>query len=217
MSLFENLQHRRGRVLFLSGTNFCRGQMAEAFARALGADSIVAFSAGLHAAAAVSAAARTVMAEKGVPMFPDQHPRPVTDFDPDSFDAIVNWSGARHPIPAHSALVLEPLVPAPLADDLESHRAVRDRIETIVVFLAEHFRRAKEWTPDAQGELRRDTPKELAGTTEPGAAGPGSSPSRLEGSPGPVPARSPKSAAQTIPVPPPATPQPPDAPLQTAF
>lgn len=144
MSLFETLQHRRGRVLFVSRTNCCRGQMAEAFARALGEDSLVAFSAGLEPARTIPAATRAVMAEKGTPLFPDQKPRPLAEFDLSGFDVIVNLSGAA--LPKTPAAVLEPLVPSPLPDDLESHRAVRDRMEIFVRFLIEHFRRATEWS-----------------------------------------------------------------------
>jgi hypothetical protein len=150
MSLFETLQHRRGRVLFVSESNSCRDQMAEAFARSLGDDSLVAFSAGTRPAAAVSQVARAVMAEKAIGLFRGQRPKPLAGFDLAGFDVIVNlgaWS-----LPVSSALVLDPLVPSAMPDDLESHRAVRDRIEIFVRFLIEHFRRAKEWTPELQGD-----------------------------------------------------------------
>lgn len=153
MSLFETLQHRRGRVLFLSETNGCRDQMAEAFARTLGEDSMIAFSAGLHPAPSVSESARAAMAETSVSLFPDQRPKSASDFDLSGFDVIVNLSGVRLTLAGGSTLVLEPLVPSALAGDLESHRDVRGRIETFVRFLAEHFRRAKEWTPQGQVEL----------------------------------------------------------------
>lgn len=151
MSLFEALQHRRGRVLFVSDTNSCRDQMAEAFARAWGDDSLLVFSAGIHPDADISAATRLVMAEKGTPLYLDQRPRPLAGLDLAWFDVVVNLSSGS--LPAAPALVLEPLVPSPLRNDLESHRAVRDRMETFVRFLIEHFRRAKEWSP----ELARDS------------------------------------------------------------
>lgn len=151
MGLFETLRHRRGRVLFVSETNSCRDQMAEAFARALGEDSLLAFSAGTRPASAISGAACAVMTEQGTPLYPDQKPRPLADLDLSWFDVIVNLGALN--LPAASALVLEPLVPSPLADDLESHRAVRDRMEIFVRFLIEHFRRAQEWSP----ELARDS------------------------------------------------------------
>lgn len=144
MSLFETMQHRRGRVLFVSQTNACRGQMAEAFARALGDDVILAFSAGIWPADSSSEAARTAMAEGATPLFADQAPKGLANFDLSSFDVIVNLSGSK--LPAHNALLLEPFVPAPLANDLDSHRDVRDRVERFVRFLVEHFRRAREWS-----------------------------------------------------------------------
>ncbi len=145
MSLFETLQYRRGRVLFVSETNACRDQMAEAFARMLGEDSLLAFSAGTRPAIGISAAARAVMAETGTPLYADQKPTPLANLDLSWFDVVVNLGAFN--LPATTALVLEPLVPSPLADDLESHRAVRDRMETFVRFLIGHFRRAKEWSP----------------------------------------------------------------------
>ncbi len=149
MSLFETLQHRRGRVLFVSQSNSCRDQMAEAFARALGEDYLVAFSAGTSPAGAVSPAARAVMAERSFPLFLDQKPRPLGDLDLDFFDVIVNLSETE--LPPNHAMVLQPSVPSPLANDLDSHRLVRDRIESFVRFLIEHFRRAKQGTPETAG------------------------------------------------------------------
>jgi len=149
MSLFEAMQHRRGRVLFVSRTNACRGQMAEAFARTLGDDVMLAFSAGGWPAEAVSDAARLVMAEGATPLFTDQMPKRLAEFDLSGFDAIVNLSGCRlaaYTTAPPGALILEPFVPAPLAHDLDSHRDVRVRVEKFVRCLAEHFRRARDWS-----------------------------------------------------------------------
>jgi arsenate reductase (thioredoxin) len=155
MSLFETMQKRRGRVLFVSQTNACRGQMAEAFARTLGDDVMVAFSAGIWPADSVSDAARVVMAETAAPLCIDQMPKRLADFDISRFDVVVNLSGRR--LAAHTtlppgALILEPLVPAPLAHDLDSHRYVRDHVERFVRFLVEHFRRAREWSMGVEQE-----------------------------------------------------------------
>src|SRR5580700_4200416 len=133
MSLFETAQHRRGRVLFVSQNNSCRSQMAECFARTLGEDSLLVFSAGINPGTSISLAAQTAMAEKDVPLFLDQKPKRLGDFDLTAFDIIVNLSGAV--LPASPALVLEPPVPSPLEGDLDSHRAVRDRMEIFVRFL----------------------------------------------------------------------------------
>ena len=153
MSLFETLQHRRARVLFLSHRNACRTQMAEAFTRALGDDAILAFSAGIAPHARISDAVRAAMLERALPLPPDQHPRSVSTLDLSAFDAIVDFSG-RAPKTGGSVLI-EPLIPSPLDNDLESHRAVRDRIETFVRFLVEHFRRAKEWSPHINPDAPR--------------------------------------------------------------
>lgn len=192
MSLFETLQHRRGRVLFVSEANDCQDQMAEAFARALGEDSLLAFSAGIHPAETIREATRAVMAEASAPLSGDQKPKPLAGFDLSGFDVIVNLSARS--IPARPALlsatILEPLVPSPVEGDVESHRAVRDRMETFVRFLIEHFRRAKEWTPET-----RPPEHTLALRREASAT----------------------SAPQTMPVPPPAEARPPDGSTLAAF
>jgi arsenate reductase (thioredoxin) len=165
MNLFETLQHRRGRVLFVSQSNSCRDQMAEAFARALGEDSMLAFSAGTSPAGAISSAARAAMAEKGFPLLADQKPRPLADLDLRAFDVIVNMSESD--LPPNSALVLQPSMPSPLANDLDSHRLVRDRIETFVRFLIEHFRRAKQGHREARGSTAANGPARPASQTKP--------------------------------------------------
>ncbi len=167
MSLFETMQHRRGRVLFVSQANACRGQMAEAFARALGDDVMLAFSAGIWPAESVAEAARLAMAETAAPLFVDQIPKLLRGFDCSGFDVIVNLSGCR--LAAHAtlppgALILEPLVPSPIANDLDSHREVRDRLEKFVRFLVEHFRRARDWSA---GQSNGPAISELAGQTKP--------------------------------------------------
>jgi protein-tyrosine-phosphatase len=143
MSLFEIIQHRRARVLFVSQTNACRGQIAEAFARTSGEDVMLAFSAGVWPAESISDATRSVMAEAATPLHADQAPKVMSDFDLSGFDVVVNLSACRLTV---NARLLEPFVPAPLAGHLDSHREVRDRVENFVRFLAEHFRRAREWS-----------------------------------------------------------------------
>lgn len=160
MSLFETIQHRRGRVLFVSQANACRGQMAEAFARVLGDDVILAYSAGIWPADSVSEAARVVMAEKAAPLFADQTPKRLADFELSGFDVIVNLSGCRLAAHANSppgVLILEPLIPTPPANDLDLHREVRDRMEGFVRFLVEHFRRAREWSAGATSRAGHQT------------------------------------------------------------
>src|SRR5580704_9964320 len=118
--LFETLQYRRGRVLFVSQSNACRSQMAEAFARALGEDAMLAFSAGICPASEIPAAARMVMDEKAVPLFTDQKPKTLADFDVGGFDVVVGLGAVRFPagVALQTALVLEPLVPSPIRNDL---------------------------------------------------------------------------------------------------
>ena len=136
--------------------------MAEAFARAAGEDSMLVFSAGIRPGDAIAGVVREAMEERRVPMPRDQYPRPLSSIDLSCFDLIVNLSGS--PLPPNSAAILEPLVPSPIAGDLDSHRAVRDRMEALVRFLVEHFGRAREWTPD----LNRQPSETVASRTKPG-------------------------------------------------
>ena len=178
MSLFEIMQHRRARVLFVSQTNACRGQMAEAFARALGDDVLLAFSAGIWPADSISDAARVVMAETAAALWIDQKPKPLTDFDLSNFDVIVNLSGCRlaahtTPPPGAFATILEPFVPTPVAKDLDSHRDVRDRMEKFVRFLVEHFRSAREWSAGVTVEpAATPKPERQTMSAQPPAAAP---------------------------------------------
>jgi protein-tyrosine-phosphatase len=160
MTLFEITQHRRARVLFVSQTNACRGQMAEAFARALGDDVLLAFSAGVWPAEAVSDTTRVAMAEGATPLFIDQAPKRMADFDLAWFDLIVNLSACRLAADTSrltETCVLESFVPAPLAGDLDSHRDVRDQVEKFVRFLVEHLRTAREWNTGTTSEAERQT------------------------------------------------------------
>jgi arsenate reductase len=143
MSLFESLQQRPGRVLFVSQDNSCRSQMAEAFARARGGDVIVAFSGGVSPAACISPEIRALMEEKEVPLAPDQVPKYLLALEISSFDVIVNFSGCA--LPENTALTLDVPLPSPVENAAISYQDLRDRIESFVQFLVEHFRRANEW------------------------------------------------------------------------
>jgi arsenate reductase (thioredoxin) len=147
-SLFEILQQRRGRVLFVSEKNASRSQMAEAFARSLGGDVLETASGGGSPAACIPQQTCAVMQEKGVPISPYQSPKNLDAFALADFDVIVNLGGCKLPetgAPGHTAMVLDLPLPAPF-DDLSSHRDTRERVEAFVQFLVDHFRRAKEWS-----------------------------------------------------------------------
>jgi arsenate reductase len=143
MSLFHKLRSRPGRVLFACLGNSCRSQVAEAFARAYAGDVIEAASAGVLPASRISRTTRTVMEERGVPFQPDQTPKNILTFDLDSFDLIVNLS--EYALPNTKTQVLKWPVADPIRQPEEAHREMCDQIDELVRFLAEHFRRAREW------------------------------------------------------------------------
>ncbi|HEY4364110.1 MAG TPA: hypothetical protein VGN17_24280 [Bryobacteraceae bacterium] len=187
-SLFEILQQRRGRVLFVSEKNSSRSQMAEAYARVLGEDVIEAASGGASPAPSIPHQTHAVMREKGVSLAADQSPKNFHSLTLQDFDVIVNLGGCR--LPETEATVLELPLPAPV-DDLPSHREVRERIETFVNFLVDHFRRAKEWNHGV----------EQASSAMPGSV----KPSSVK-----------QDSAQTSPVPTPAATPQPDAAMTAA-
>ncbi len=143
MSLFHALATRRGRVLFVCLGNSCRSPVAETLARVHASDVMDAVSAGIQPAARISNRTRAAMCDKRTPIPDDQQPKHVENFDLDSFDLIVNLS--EYGLPATRAQVLRYPVPDPMGQPKEKHREACDRIEELVQFLAEHFRRAREW------------------------------------------------------------------------
>jgi protein-tyrosine-phosphatase len=116
MTLFEALQQRRGRVLFVCLGNSCRSQTAEAFAKAYGNDVIEAASA----------------------------TGDLPSFDLSAFDLIVNLS--EYGVPATDTMVLKLPLPDLVMQAEDAHREVRDKIEAFVRFLVDHFRVAREWS-----------------------------------------------------------------------
>ena len=118
------------RVLFVCLGNSCRSQMAEGFARALGAGVWEVESAGLMPATIIAPPVREVMAEKKIDLG-DQFPKPVEWMRSLSFDVVVNMSG--HPLPEIVAgPVREWRVDDPIGQSVKVYRRVRDQIEGLV-------------------------------------------------------------------------------------
>src|SRR3984893_14915760 len=86
----------RPRVLFVCIGNSCRSQMAEGFARAYGADVMVAASAGIAPAMVVAADTRRAMREKNI-LLEDHFPKSVHQLGKARFDLIINMSGVELP------------------------------------------------------------------------------------------------------------------------
>jgi arsenate reductase len=147
VSLFDVLQRRRARVLFVCLGNSCRSQMAEAFARTYGSDVVEAYSAGILAASRISNRTRAVMEEKGISLDAGHSTKSISSFRLDEFDAIVNLS--EYSLPDTSCLVLKRVLRDPITGDEDAFRDVREDVEQLVRFLIEHFRVAREWQASA--------------------------------------------------------------------
>ena len=126
------------RVLFVCLGNSCRSQMAEAFAKHLGAGVWEVESAGLAPATIIAPPVREVVAEKGIDLG-DQFPKPVEWMRAQTFDAVVNMSG--YPLPESSlGPVREWQVRDPIGQSGKIYRQVRDQIEGLVRRLLEEVR-----------------------------------------------------------------------------
>jgi arsenate reductase (thioredoxin) len=121
----------RPRLLFVCVENANRSQMAEGFARALGAGRVEAASAGSRPAGAVSPRAVRFMKEKGINVA-GQRPRALADLPAGGWDAVVTMGcGDACPwVPARLRLDWDLPDPGEMGD--EGFRAVRDRIEALV-------------------------------------------------------------------------------------
>ena len=99
------------RVLFVCIGNSCRSQMAEAFARAYGADVLEVRSAGLSPATMVAPLTKQMLAERNLNI-DGQFPKAMDFGQREPFDLVVNMSG--HPVSVPNARVLTWVVPDPI-------------------------------------------------------------------------------------------------------
>jgi arsenate reductase (thioredoxin) len=117
----------RKHVLFVCVENSCRSQMAEGFARALGTDTVSAWSAGSKPSGQVDARAVRFMQERSIDL--SRHTSKGLDDLPDvQWDYVVTMGcGDACPfLPARHRLDWD--IPDPKALDDEGFRAVRDLI-----------------------------------------------------------------------------------------
>ena len=120
--------------------------MAEGFARALGADVLIAQSAGLSPALAVAPLTNFVMREKRIDLG-DYYPKPLKHLQGD-FDLTINMSG--YSLPAHSTAQVEVWdICDPIGESEELFRHVRDEIEQRVLKLVERLRSRQSAVPEA--------------------------------------------------------------------
>jgi protein-tyrosine-phosphatase len=133
------------RLLFVCVENACRSQMAEAFAKRLGAGRVVAHSAGSRPADSVNPRAVAFMAERGYAL--NAHaPKPLSAFGGHAFEVIVTMGcGDACPwLPAVRRVDWELPDPKKLSDD--EFRAVRDEIERRVRWLLSELHAATPGT-----------------------------------------------------------------------
>jgi arsenate reductase len=122
------------RVLFVCIGNACRSQMAEAFARAYGSDTLIVKSAGLAPATSLPPLTRQTLSEKNISS-EGQFPKPVESFTMEKFDVVINLSGERLPSTLAANRVIEWSVRDPIGESDSVYRAVAAQIEGLVMRL----------------------------------------------------------------------------------
>ena len=133
---------QKPRVLFVCIGNSCRSQMAEAFARAYGADVLIPASAGLAPAHSIASDTLRAMAEKNIDLR-DHFPKGIRQLGRSKFEIAVNMSGAGLPDDI-APRVIEWDVADPIAMDYHEHCEVRDYIERLVMKLLIDLRRGSQ-------------------------------------------------------------------------
>lgn len=131
-SVFRKAAPRKKRVLFVCIGNSCRSQMAEAFAKAYGADIMEAESAGVNAATFIAPLTRQTLAERNLSI-EESFPKNIDQLRSQSFDLVVNMSGM--PVQLAGARLLEWTVPDPIGQTESYYQTVAAQIEGLVMRL----------------------------------------------------------------------------------
>jgi len=105
--------------------------MAEAFARAYGADVLEVKSAGISPATIVAPLTKQILAERNLNI-DDQFPKALEVIH-EPFDVVVNMSG--YPLTVPNARELTWVVPDPMGQKEDVYRAVANQIEDLVMRL----------------------------------------------------------------------------------
>ena len=127
------------RVLFVCIGNACRSQVAEAFARAYGADVIEAHSAGVSPATMIAPQTAQVLAEWNLPS-DNLFPKGLEVIRHQPFDLVVNMSGM--PVTLPGTRMVEWTVPDPMGQRDVVHREVAQQLEGLVMRLILDLRTA---------------------------------------------------------------------------
>lgn len=133
-------QATKKRVLFLCIGNSCRSQMAEAFARAYGADIMIPQSAGLSPATMIAPLTKQVLAERNLNI--DGHfPKGLEIVSREPFDLVVNMSG--HPVNLPGSHIVTWPVRDPIGLSEAVYRGVVQQIESLVMGLILNLRNGR--------------------------------------------------------------------------
>ena len=125
------------RVLFVCIGNSCRSQMAEAFARAYGADIMEVQSAGVSPATYIAPLTKQTLGERNLTI-DDHFPKGMDLMRRQQFDVVVNMSG--FPLGLPGARLIEWTVPDPIGQTEAVYRTVATQIEGLVMRLIMELR-----------------------------------------------------------------------------
>lgn len=125
------------RVMFVCKKNSRRSQMAEGFARKLGEGKIAVTSSGL-ATSQVDPIATQVMSEVGIDISA-QTSKPLNDFNPQDYDAVISLCGCGVNLPEEWVLreFQDWQLDDPEGEPIETFRRVRDEVKERVTRLIE--------------------------------------------------------------------------------
>ena len=124
------------RVMFVCKKNSRRSQMAEGFARTLGEGKIQVTSSGLEASQ-VDPATVTAMSEVGIDIN-DQTSKPLSDFNPQDYDAVISLCGCGVNLPQDWVLrevFQDWQLDDPEGQSIETFRRVREEVKERVASL----------------------------------------------------------------------------------
>jgi arsenate reductase len=128
------------KVMFVCQRNSCRSQMAEGFAKTLGAGKIEVTSSGLEASR-VHPTAIEVMSEIGIDIT-NQTSDPLSDFHPEDYDAVISLCGCGVNLPPEwvtREIFQDWQLDNPDGEPIATFRRVRDEIKVKVENLIESF------------------------------------------------------------------------------
>ncbi len=127
------------RVLFVCIGNSCRSQMAEAFARAYGADIMEVQSAGVSPASYIASLTKQTLGEWNLNI-DDHFPKGMDVMRRQAFDVVINMSGTQ--LRLSGARVVDWIVQDPIGQSEDFYRTVAKQIEGLVMRLILELRTA---------------------------------------------------------------------------